>query len=324
MNNKMIFFLTTAFLVSFINAANSNQFELKKIMTIGGDESLNEYFLGVAVQIKIDSNGFIYVLDGKDSSIKKFSKDGKHIQSIGKLGEGPGELSDFFLASIALLDDDSLIALDRIVNKVLLFDHNGNFNKSFKVKEARGLIVDKNNHIIIISGIDEKIFHAYDLNGNHLYAFGELFEVPDEYPKLKNLVGWRVPPWGCYSKKNDSILAVHNYKYEVISFNKNSTKMLFSNKNQSIKPIKYLKRDNKEISRNAYSVHEYKGKCFVSYSKLNKNDIEVNYVLDIFDQNGLLNTINVNFYLYEIDKDGNLYFIENGGETIVKYSLIKK
>lgn len=70
----------------------------KEIATIGieeaqGDEQKPYQFADVT-SIEMDDQGNVYVLDQKESCVKKFSQSGKFIKTIITQGKGPGEISN--------------------------------------------------------------------------------------------------------------------------------------------------------------------------------------------------------------------------------------
>ncbi|GIK23692.1 MAG: hypothetical protein BroJett005_31060 [Ignavibacteriota bacterium] len=69
------------------------KFNLNFKLKIGG---INSDILFFPTNIKIDKNENMYVLDWRDYSVKKFSKDGILIEKFGKKGNGPGEFTKVF------------------------------------------------------------------------------------------------------------------------------------------------------------------------------------------------------------------------------------
>ncbi len=66
---------------------------LKPTLSIGCDDiEKDNYVFGIISDIAIDHNGYIYVLDGYNYRVQKYSRDGQFCFSFGKgKGEGPGE-----------------------------------------------------------------------------------------------------------------------------------------------------------------------------------------------------------------------------------------
>lgn len=61
---------------------------IEEVLTIG---SLEDNALFQWIGIAVDADGFIYLTDGMDYSVKKFSPEGDLIHKTGRRGQGPGE-----------------------------------------------------------------------------------------------------------------------------------------------------------------------------------------------------------------------------------------
>jgi hypothetical protein len=96
---------------------------LEEVLSIGG---LNEETLFQWTGVAADDEGFIYVLDAMDYSLKKFDVRGKLLKKTGGKGQGPGE----FMAP-RLLDGsgDSLYATDQNAAAIFVFDRNLEFKR---------------------------------------------------------------------------------------------------------------------------------------------------------------------------------------------------
>lgn len=67
-------------------------FSIEKEFTIGKTEDQEEYMLSLPRSIAVDDDGSIYVLDLKESHIKVFDNKGVYKKTIGRRGQGPGDL----------------------------------------------------------------------------------------------------------------------------------------------------------------------------------------------------------------------------------------
>ena len=67
--------------------------ELKEDLSLGGPEARGDYAFGNGIRFVVDEEASIYVLDTQDAHIKVFDKTGKYVRTIGRKGQGPGELS---------------------------------------------------------------------------------------------------------------------------------------------------------------------------------------------------------------------------------------
>jgi uncharacterized protein YcfL len=99
--------------------------ELKKIFTISSEaQTDSNAFLKRPLAITVDKTENIYILDLLSMSVKKFDSEGKFISSIGRMGQGPGEL---FYPSTIFIFNDTLNVMSAGTGKLSKFDTQGNF-----------------------------------------------------------------------------------------------------------------------------------------------------------------------------------------------------
>lgn len=99
--------------------------DLKKLFTISSEAQTDtSAYLKRPVSLTVDAKGDLYVLDLLSMSVKKFSSDGAFIKSIGRMGQGPGEL---FYPSILYFQNDTLNVMSAGSGKLSKFDSDGNF-----------------------------------------------------------------------------------------------------------------------------------------------------------------------------------------------------
>jgi hypothetical protein len=73
--------------------------ELREELMIGTAEGAEEYMFIRLRGLFIDDQGSIYTLDQRKPRIDVFDRDGRHVRSIGRKGQGPGEFqTPFFIA----------------------------------------------------------------------------------------------------------------------------------------------------------------------------------------------------------------------------------
>ena len=65
---------------------------LEENLIIGVDEGDENYMFSAPIDIDADSKGFIYILDFRELTIKKYDTNGVFERNISRKGEGPGEL----------------------------------------------------------------------------------------------------------------------------------------------------------------------------------------------------------------------------------------
>jgi len=96
---------------------------LEEVLSVGAlnDEALFQW-TGVAA----DEEGFIYVLDAMDYSLKKFDRRGTLVKRGGGRGQGPGE---FMIPRLLDASPNFLFATDQNVAGILMYDRELNFKK---------------------------------------------------------------------------------------------------------------------------------------------------------------------------------------------------
>jgi hypothetical protein len=99
--------------------------DLKKLFTISSENQTDTAaYMKRPMSITEDSSGNIFILDILSMSVKKFDSEGKFVKSIGRAGQGPGEL---FYPSFAYINDDTLKVFSAPSRKISKFDPEGNF-----------------------------------------------------------------------------------------------------------------------------------------------------------------------------------------------------
>ncbi len=151
--------------------------EIKKLLfTIGGDEKSPLLFR--PIKVTTDHKDNIYILDFDDRRVKKFSKEGRYVQTIGfGRGQGPGEFSnptDFDIGP-----NGSVWVCDPVNGYITVFNESGAVEKTIRLAKETPLriAVKKNGYFVVRAAqIGEYLFSAYGREGNLVRRFGNLFE----------------------------------------------------------------------------------------------------------------------------------------------------
>ena len=169
---------------------------LKRVFTIGevskepqgmgrrsskGEMGPYEFYL--PEDVKVGSNGDIYVLDSGNHRIQVFDKNGRFIRSIGRFGQGPGEFNR--PEALALDLEDNIYVADTRNGRIQIFDRKGRRLHSFWCKFGAPceLIVDSHKNIYTYLRGDQVLVRKYNFWGKPLKAFGELLND-------KKIIGW--------------------------------------------------------------------------------------------------------------------------------------
>ena len=137
------------------------------IGTLEGDE--NQLF-HQPTYVLADRNENIYVLDSGNYRIQKFDKNGNYLLTIGRKGQGPGDILRSF--EIKLDSHNNILIFDIDNNRISKFDTRANFTGSFSVPFTpyHG-VLDAEDNIYIYSRYKEKLIHKFSPQGQHLLSF---------------------------------------------------------------------------------------------------------------------------------------------------------
>lgn len=104
---------------------------LKDDFVLGGSKAQGESVFVKARRIAVDNDGDIYVGDSKQACVKVFDKAGVYLRTIGRRGQGPGEMG--WIDSIAVNPNNrELIVGD--LNKLIVFDLQGRFKRNLVLR----------------------------------------------------------------------------------------------------------------------------------------------------------------------------------------------
>jgi len=100
---------------------------LKEELRLGGADAKGDNSFSRIMSIAVDRGGNIYVLDYMESHVKVFDKSGRYLRTIGRKGQGPGEL-DSTQALDLFYPSDSLFVLEGA--RISIFDSMGKFSRT--------------------------------------------------------------------------------------------------------------------------------------------------------------------------------------------------
>jgi len=115
--------------------------ELKKLFTISSEAQTDtSAYLKKPITLTADNNNNVYILDIYSMSVKKFDSSGTFVKSIGRMGQGPGEL---YYPSLIFIYKDTLNIMSVGSQKISKFDLDGNFYNEFKLPDRSQLQASK-------------------------------------------------------------------------------------------------------------------------------------------------------------------------------------
>ena len=106
--------------------------ELEEDLSIGGNENDDNYYFPKSVYIAVDDRGNIFTADTGNVRIQEYDKTGKHLRSIGRKGQGPGE---FQFPGIVRFDGEGNISIiDSPTRALKVFSPDGTYKKSVPLR----------------------------------------------------------------------------------------------------------------------------------------------------------------------------------------------
>lgn len=140
-------------LIPCISAQNPKTIDFK--LFLKDTDEANSYILTFPRDMAFDKDDSVYILDVKEYCIYKFDVNGKFISSIGKKGNGPGEIQ--FPMSIAFKD-----------NHLFLFGLTPSINKYNLAGQFISSTPKEYKFVQEIKAYPEKFFLGTEYNGNEL------------------------------------------------------------------------------------------------------------------------------------------------------------
>jgi hypothetical protein len=110
-------------------------FNLKEELSIGEAKGREEYIFSQVRSVAVDDDENIYVLDYKEAHIKVFNKKGDYLKTIGKKGQGPGELRR--PVSIQITHQKEVMVSDPVGRMLVFFSLEGKYLRQISTARMR-------------------------------------------------------------------------------------------------------------------------------------------------------------------------------------------
>ncbi len=198
--------------------------ELKEDLSLGGPKAQGDYAFGEVRAFVVDDAGSIYVLDTKSDHIKVFDRAGKYVRTIGRKGQGPGELDRPRMLSINRPGGE--LAVLELSRRMSFFKLDGTFLRHVSFKGIWALYghVDSRGNIYVTEGLVDPKDPHYELKklGPDASFIAMLAQSPAPKPANFNpfsAVGyWRMGP-------HDTIVYGYPATYEIQVFGADNLKV---------------------------------------------------------------------------------------------------
>lgn len=295
MKIKIYLGIVFSFIAFYLYAENSNIIEFK--LFLKDTDEANSYLFTLPSDMAFDKDDSIYILDRRENTIFKFDVHGKFISSIGKKGNGLGEMQ--FAGNIAIKDDHFF--LFDITPMIKKYDLAGQFLSS-SPKEYK-FIQD-------IKAFPGKFFLGTEYNGDELKVSLGRYDWSGKITNIIDTIDYK----HYFTKKQlDATKVVMSSDIEGLTYN-------ITNKGDII----YARSDKYEIRKYA----DGKSKVIIKEDHKTKKipkrkGIEVN--LENTKSGPVLNLVGDSFSLVSslmTDSQDNIWFATTSEERkgFVKYS----
>jgi hypothetical protein len=314
-------------------------FYLEEELSIGKAEGEGEYIFSRINHINVDDEGNIYAVDASASHIRVFDKKGEYLRTIGRKGQGPGEMQRPVFVQIT--SQNEVLVYDFSARRLIFFSLGGKYLK--QKSTARPILpikLDSYGNLIGIFApapppVGGKELKKYDSNL-------ELLMTIAKEEKGKRGVFEIVKPSLCYDvSPNDNIVWGNSKEYVLRILNPEGR--LIKKITKKHDPLKITAKD-KEMYKKRYSeplkigyklnFHDY----FPAFSDISVDDKErifvktyeraegnqESYYFDVFDSKGIYIAkvpIKANLNRNSVWKRSKLYTIEENEEG---FQIVKR
>jgi hypothetical protein len=124
--------------------------DLKEDLSIGGASAEGENAVADISDFVVDDDENIYILDRKNFHVQVFDSSGKYVRTIGRKGQGPGELELSFM--ISLVRSSGELAIHQATRRLSFFRTDGTFVRDHSYKDlfAGRSVCDSVGHIYVM------------------------------------------------------------------------------------------------------------------------------------------------------------------------------
>jgi len=188
-------------------------FSLEEELSVGESEGPEEYMFSQIIDVGVDDEENIYILDFLEAHIKVFSKSGEFLRTIGRRGQGPGEIQRPM--NIYITPANEILINDRGARYFHFIALGGEYIRSIYQGRLSRPRVDTQNNIIARSTIMDSaevrfVLKKFDSELNELFTiFSYEYEItPNIYNVYPPQCFWEV-------RSDDSIVWGFADKYEL-------------------------------------------------------------------------------------------------------------
>lgn len=303
-------------------------------LIIEENENDEHYLFYDVIDVIADDDGNIYVLLRKQGLIRKFDSNGRYLLTIGKEGQGPGELLQ---PARLFIDSKNILHVIEYGNRrVSRFSLDGGYVGSTPVQFQRiprqfGVDENGNYYISFLNETNQTTIHQFNFQGRLVKSFGEpLFLTRPIHFAERGPVVADCSQGHIFADK-DFLYFCRRNPYEIRKYTYDGKlKMLIFRKNNFMPPQQMIIAGKQRyqfysmVSLDVIYLRNNYIYCFVSIPEnILKNKIK--WIIDGFDINGNLLFSHKNYDEFlptYLDKNYNIYGFSFGDiPKIYRYSM---
>ena len=122
--------------------------ELKEDLSLGGPRVVGDYAFGNIRNFVVDDQGSTYVLDGKNYRVQVFNASGKYLRTIGRKGQGPGDLDSPLFLALNRTSDELLVLQG--IRRLSFFRTEGSFIRQLSINNSIRAQLDSRGQIYLL------------------------------------------------------------------------------------------------------------------------------------------------------------------------------
>jgi len=194
---------------------------LKPDFTIGLETEDANYVFSSLQHTQVDEQEYIYAADWKETLIKVYDKNGKHVRSFGRKGQGPGEIGlPFYLG---IFQGNKIVVNDQANAKFIIYSREGELLKEIPTGKYRSVTrfkVDSEGCIYAISRTFDQTKTIFELK-----KFSPAFDPLETFASFEVMRTPQVvqafsPPYFVQITRDENIVWLDPLKYELTLMNR--------------------------------------------------------------------------------------------------------
>jgi hypothetical protein len=279
-------------------------FNCREELSIGEKEGSEEYMFSQVIDLGVDDEERIYILDFQEAQIKVFDKKGEYLRTIGKRGQGPGEIQRPM--NLVITPGGQILVNDRGARFLHFFTLSGEYLRSVSQATAFHLSrpkVDSKDNIVarysVPGNVWSFILKKFDSKLNEIFTIFsyEYLVTPGVMTPFPPQCYWEIAG-------DDSIIWGYGEKYEIQILHPDGR--LIRKILKDYEPVKFTEEEKQKWVKDVYGEQGIPPDVKVSWRKYHnafgfmniddagriyvqtyeKTSTESGYYYDVFDSEG--------------------------------------